>query len=320
MLSLTCETGVVRSCFFRLLLATGIFGATTLAGVEVTTEKSNVTVRELQFSFGIPATFKYGSEEEKRTLKDIAESEFSLEHLPEYERELAYEALGKSGIEVQDACAVDMHVAGSLGAFFVRHKRQEQTRFHPEHGVFEVPSDTKKETESGSWQKIAGDYTEYPYPFGDARLIPKVIPVNLSSVQVIDSDETHVTYDAKPSALLFMKMRPEERILDDDQLGIRFEVDRATRRVTSLTLYLPEGARVYRGIRITYLEFEFEFEEDEALDRNVLKRVNHAMKGRIWGLFRPNFSFTTDLSYADCNGARNEHSYLVAAIDSIRTL
>ncbi len=310
----------ISSSLIGVITVLGLLYSVTIWGAEDTVSKRKMDDLSMMFSFGEPASFEAGSDEQKRILKDIADSEFSLEHLPEYERELAYEALGKSGIEVQDACAVDMKVAGSLGAFFVRHKRQEQTRFHPEQGVFEVPSDTKKETESGSWRKITGDYTEYPYPFGDARLIPKVIPVNLSSIQVTDSDETHVTYDAKPSALLFMKMRPEERILDDDQLGVKFEVDRATRRVTHLTLYLPKGARVYRGIRITDLEFQFEFEEDKALDRNVLKRVNHAMKGRIWGLFRPNFSFTTDLSYADCNGARNDHSYLVAAIDSIRTL
>ena len=295
-------------------------GAGTYWGAEITVSERKMDDSIMMFSFGEPASFQAGTEEEKQILRDIAESEFSLEHLPEYERDLAYEALGKSGIEVQDACSIDMHVAGRLGAFFVRHKRQETTRFHPELGVFEVPSETQEESESEAWKDISGDYTEYPYPFGDARLIPKVIPVNLSSVQVVDRDETSVTYDAKPSALLFMKMRPEERILDDDQLGVRFEVDRTTRRVTRLTLYLPESARVYRGIRITNLEFEFEFADDDNLDRNVLKRVNHAMKGRIWGLFRPNFSFTTDLSYADCNGASKEHSYLLAAIDGIRAL
>ncbi|MCY4095764.1 MAG: hypothetical protein OXG05_11660 [Gammaproteobacteria bacterium] len=310
----------ISSSLIGVITVLGLLCAVTYRGAEDSVSERKMDDSSMMFSFGEPASFEAGTDEEKQILKDIAESEFSLDHLPAYERDLAYEALSKSGIEVQDACSVDMNVAGSLGAFFVRHKRQEETRFHPDQGVFEVPSDTKEEAESGSWEKIAGDYTEYPYPFGDARLIPKVIPVNLSSVQVTDSDETRVTYDAKPSALLFMKMRPEERILDDDQLRVRFEVDRATRRVTNLTLYLPKGAKVYRGIRITNLEFEFEFEEDELLDRNVLKRVNHAMKGRIWGLFRPNFSFTTDLSYADCNGARNEHSYLVASIDSIRAL
>ena len=308
------------SSLVSVITVLGLMCAVTCWGSEDTDSKRKMDDTTVIFSFGEPASFQAGTDAQKQILKDIAASEFSLEHLPEYERDLAYEALGKSGVEVQDACAVDMHVAGSLGAFFVRHKRQESTRFHPDYGVFEVPSETKEETEAEAWKRVAGDYTEYPYPFGDARLIPKVVPVNLSSVRVIDSDETSVTYDAKPSALLFMKMRPEERILDDGQLGVRFEVDRTSRRVTRLTLYLPEGARVYRGIRITNLQFEFEFEEDENLERNVLKRVNHAMKGRIWGLFRPNFSFTTDLSYANCNGARNENSYLVAAIDSIQAL
>ena len=230
------------------------------------------------------------------------------------------EALDRSGIEVQDSCRVDMDAAGSLGAFFIRRKHQENTRFHPNLGVFETPSKKREDVESTGWKEIRGDYTEYPYPFGDARLIPKVVPVNLSSISVVDRDEESVKFVAKPSALFFAKMRPEERILTSEQLRVELDVDRHSRRMTRLTLFLPEGVRVYRGIRITSLKFEYEFEDDHMVERNVLKRVNHAMRGRIGGVFRPNFTFTTDLSYNDCVGTRDEHSYLYAAIDSIRAL
>ena len=272
------------------------------------------------FSFGNPSSFRHGSDEQKQILLDIAESEFNLEHLSEDERDLAYEALGKSGVEVQSGCKIDMQVAGSLGAFFVRRKHRERTRFDPDLGVYEIPSEKSKSAESARWKSIAGDYTEYPYPFGDARLMPKVIPVNLSSISVTDRNETRVKYGAKPSALLFAKMRPEERILDNGELAIEFDVNRITRTISRLTLYLPESVRVYRGIRITSLRFEYEFEEDSMLGRNVLKRVNHAMKGRIGGIFRPNFAFTTDLIYEDCGDALNDQSYLREAIESIRAL
>lgn len=272
------------------------------------------------FSFGDPSSFQYGSDEEKQVLQDIAESEFSVEHLPEYERDLVSEALDRSGIEVQDSCRVDMDAAGSLGAFFIRRSHQENTRFDPNLGVFETPSKKSKNVESTEWKKVSGDYTEYPYPFGDARLIPKVVPVNLSSISVVDRDEESVNFVARPSALFFAKMPPEERILTSEQLRVELDVDRNSRRMTRLTLFLPDSVRVYRGIKITNLKFEYEFEDDRTVERNVLKRVNHAMKGRIGGVFRPNFSFTTDLSYNDCVGTRDEHSYLYAAIDSIRAL
>ena len=272
------------------------------------------------FNIGDPASFQYGLDEQKRTLLEIAKSEFSLDHLPEHDRNLVYEALGKSGVEVHSGCKIEMEVAGSLGAFLIRRKHRETTRFDPDLGVFEVPAEKKKNAVSAEWKKIDRDYTEYPYPLGDARLMPKVIPVNLSSVRIIDRAEARVKYDAKPSALLFLKMRPEERILNADQLAVEFDVDRTTRRISRLSLYLPESVRVYRGIRITDLKFEYIFEDDRTVGRNVLRRVNHMMKGRIGGVFRPNFAFTTDLSYDDCSGTLGDRSYLLAAIESIREL
>lgn len=311
---------VARVLLCKFLLGFVVLSIVDLVGTEVSSAKAEVEPKLMQFSYGNPSTFRHGSEDQQRVLRSIAESEFSLDHLPEYERELVSEALDKSGIEVQDACRVDMSAAGSLGAFFIRRKHHERTRFDPNLGVFETPSKKKKDTEPTVWKRINGDYTEYPYPFGDARLIPKVIPVNLSSISVVDRDETRVKFVANPSALLFAKMPSEERILSAEQLSVEIDVDRSTRRVSRLTLYLPEGVRVYRGIRITNLKFEYEFDDDRTVDRNVLKRVNHAMRGRIGGVFRPNFSFTTDLSYNDCVGARDEHSYLYAAIESIRAL
>lgn len=308
------------STLVRFIAVLGVLIPVQCWSSEVTAPSSRMENSSSMFSFGDPASFQYGSAEQKQILQGIAESEFSVEHLPEYERELVSEALDKSGIEVQDACGVDMNAAGIFGAFFIRRKHHETTRFDPNRGVFETPSKKKKDTEPTVWKRINGDYTEYPYPFGDARLIPKVIPVNLSSISVVDGDETRVKFVAKPSALLFAKMPLEERILNSEQLRVEFDVDRSTRRISRLTLYLPEGVRVYRGIKITNLKFEYEFDDDRTVERNVLKRVNHAMKGRIGGVFRPNFAFTTDLSYNDCVGVRDEHSYLYSAIDSIRSL
>ncbi len=272
------------------------------------------------FNFGDPTTFQYASTEEKQILRGIAETEFSLAHLSSYERELAEDALRSSGVEVYDACPVDMDVAGRFGALFIRKEQHEKTRFNPDLGILEVPTEESEDTGATTWKKGNGDFTEYPYPLGEARLVPKIIPVNLSSIRVVERSESSVTYVAKPSALLFEKMRPEDRILDADQLSVRFEVDPSTRRITRLTLYLDESVKVYRGIKISNLEFEYVFEDDETIGRNVLKRVHHAMKGRIAWVFRPNFVLTTELTYGDCIGAQSESSYLYSAIDGIRDL
>ena len=309
-----------QSLLIRLIAVFWVMISTPCWGSEVTKLVPQMGDSSTMFSFGDPTSFQNGSNEQKQILQDIAKSEFSVDHLGEYERDLVSEALDRSGIEVQDACRVDMNVTGRLGAFFVRYRHQENTRFDPVLGVFETPSEKDRDSASTDWKKINGDYTEYPYPFGDARLIPKVIPVNLSSIRAVDRDETRVKYMAKPSALFFAKMRPEDRILDSEQLSVEFDVDRTTRRVSVLTLFLPEAVRVYRGIKITNLRFEYEFEDDPNAERNVLKRVNHAMKGRIGGIFRPNFALTTELSYMDCSGTTEEHSYLYAAINSVSTL
>ena len=310
----------IRSCLAGIIAFIVILCASASWSSEVTGSVSKVENSSTAFNFGDPATFQYASTEEKQILRGIAETEFSLAHLSSYERELAEDALRSSGVEVYDACPVDMDVAGRFGALFVRKKLHEKTRFDPDLGILEIPSEESEDAEPPAWKRGHRDFTEYPYPLGEARLVPKIIPVNLSSVRVVERSESNVTYVAKPSALLFEKMRPEDRILNADQLSVRFDVDPSARRITRLTLDLDESVKVYRAIRISNLKFEYVFEDDETIGRNVLTRVHHAMKGRIAWVLRPNFVLTTELTYGDCIGAQTESSYLYSAIDGIRAL
>ena len=170
------------------------------------------------------------------------------------------------------------------------------------------------------WQKVSDDYTEYPYPLGEARLIPKVIPVNLSTISVAERDDAQILFKAKPSALLFEKMRPEDRLLTAEQLDVEFSVDRSTERISRLSLLLSEKAKVHWAVRITDLRFDFEFEDDPSVGRNVLKRVQHYMRGRVGWVFRPNFSLTTDLEYGSCSRTPSDSSYLYASRAHIEQL
>ena len=280
------------------------------------------TTRDINQRFNVlePATFEYATEQQKDRLKAIAEREFSLVHLPEYERELVEEALRMSGLETQSVCAVDMHVRGHLGAFLVKRAHDEKTLFEPDLGVMEMPPKNKKDAPEPQWRKVLGSYTAYPYPLGEARLIPKVIPVNLSSITVLESTDDKVKFRAAPSALLFEKMKPEEQILAAEHLGIDLTVDRKTRRVSRLSLYLVEGVNVYRGIRIADVRFDYEFAEDAHTNQHVLTSVSHFMKGRLYWLFRPIFKFTTTLTHRGCSGEPRPYSYLFEAIDSINAL
>lgn len=299
---------------FLLLVSHFSLGAENLDSTE--------TSRDINRRFNVlePATFEYATEQQKDRLKEIAEREFSLVHLPEYERELVEEALRMSGLETQSVCAIDMQVSGYLGAFLVKREHEEQTLFDPGLGVMEMPPKNKKDAQEPRWRKVLGSYTEYPYPLGEARLIPKVIPVNLSSITVLESTDHEVKFRATPSALLFEKMKPEDQILTAEHLGIDLTVNRKTRRVSRLSLYLLEGVNVYRGIRIADVRFDFELADDAHTNQNVLTSVSHFMKGRLYWLFRPSFKFTTTLRHKRCSGEPTSYSYLFEAIDSINAL
>ena len=275
----------------------------------------------MTLSFHDPATFRFGSEEQKAKLRTIADTEFSLSHLPSAEQALVEEALRFSGIEVENACVVEKKTNAKLNAVFRRLNKSEHQRFSPILGVMDLlQEDSEKDTIDPTWRKFYGSYTEYPYPLGEAQVIPKSIPINLSSVKISDRTEEYVRFKAAPSELLFIALPPKEQILAADDLEVEFDVARDSARVTRQSLRLKKPKRVYFGIKIRELNVEHEYAYDATADRNVMKRRDHSMRGRIGGLFRPNFSISTSLEYFDCDGTPREQSFLYESIDAIQKL
>ncbi len=269
------------------------------------------------FSFGQPSTFRHGSMLQKELLLQIADSEFSLAHLKQGDQDLLKEALRTSAIEVHDSCVVKVVTEGHLAAFFRKHDVRERRQFDPKLGML---VDEMRDDSVTKWEKMTGEYTEYPYPLGEEQLIPRIIPINLSTVRVLTRNSANISFTARPSALLFEKMAPEDRILNEKQMVIEFDVDPTLRRLTNLNLMLDRGVRVYFGVRISEFKVEYTFENHTGLNRNVLKRVHHRMNGRIGWVFRPKFDFTSELTYGDCLGELKDRSYLFAAIEAIRGL
>lgn len=275
----------------------------------------------MTLSFHDPTTFRFGSDEQKAQLRTIADSEFSLSHLPSAEQTLVEEALRYSGIEVENACEVEKKTSAKLNVFFRRMKQNEHQRFSPRLGVMNLlQDDGEKDAVDPAWEKIYGSYTEYPYPLGESQVIPKSIPVNLSSVKISGRAGEYVRFNAAPSELLFVVLPPKEQILAADDLEVEFEVDPDSARVTRQSLRLKKPKRVYFGIKIRELNVDHEYAYDTTADRNVMKSVNHSMRGRIGGLLRPNFSISTSLEYSDCEGTPREQSFLYESIDAIQKL
>ena len=165
------------------------------------TSNDQATNNHDRFSYGEPSTFQSGTDEQQNTLRAIAEKEFSLNHLPEKELNLVEEALRKSAIEVQHSCVIEKQGGGTYRAFFNRKDMQEHLRFSPGIGVTDLLVKDTDKPQSPEWKKIEGDYTDYPYPLSDAEGLPKVVPVNLSSIRAVDHSATHISFTAQPSAL-----------------------------------------------------------------------------------------------------------------------
>ena len=275
----------------------------------------------MTLSFHDPSTFRFGSEEQKAQLRTIADTEFNLSHLPSAEQALVEEALRFSGIEVENACVVEKKANAKINVFFRRMKQNEHQRFSPRLGVMNLlQDDGEKDAVDPAWEKIYGSYTEYPYPLGESQVIPKTIPVNLSSITISDRTEEYVRFKAAPSELLFAVLPPKEQILAADDLEVEFDVDPDSARVTRQSLRLKKPKRVYFGIKIRELNVDHEYAYDATADRNVMKSVNHSMRGRIGGLFRPNFDISTSLEYSNCDGVPREQSHLYESIDAIQKL
>ena len=67
---------------------------------------------------------------------------------------------------------------------------QEHLRFSPGIGVTGLLIKDTDKSQPPEWKKIKGDYTDYSYPLSNAEGLPKVVPVNLSSIRAVDHSES----------------------------------------------------------------------------------------------------------------------------------
>ncbi len=274
-----------------------------------------------KFSFNEPVTFQYGNDEQKATLRSIAEEEFSLEHLSQEQQDLLNEALQYSGVEVHKSCVIERSTNGKIWALLRKWSPEEYMTYHPSLGTREIPKAGKEESgEERKWKAVLGDYVEYPYPFSESMVLPKAIPVNMSTIRLVHEDDSEVSFTAKPSSLLMAKLTEEDRIVSESDLVIDFVVDKKSKRLSRQSMYLEDPVRVLRGIRIKELNVDYEFAEDPISNRNVMTRMSHTLRGNIWWVVRPHLAIDTGLNYVECLTEPTDQSYLYASMDAIRAL
>lgn len=271
------------------------------------------------FSINEPSTFHRANEQEKATLRSIAEKEFSLDHLVQEDQDLLDEALRFSGVEVHHSCVIDETTRAKFRAFLVRRALDRNARYHPTLGHKDLSESQDEEQIRNGWKKQFSDVSEYPYPFSEAQVLSKVVPIDLSSIQLQSRSDTTAQYTGLPSRLLTASVA-DDNIVEREDLKVDFTVNLETKRVTTLTLYLPKSVRVYRGISLRELSITYKFENDAISERNVLVSMDQTMKGRIWFTFRPNLTVQSKFSYVECEEEVVRQSYLYESIDAIGAL
>ena len=309
----------VPSVLTLVLFCSTLLGQTVALEVGLMTNTGSDWSVDTRFSFNEPSSFQYGNAKQKATLQTIAETEFSLEHLAQEDQVLLAEALRFSGVEVHRACVIDQNTCARFRAFLGRWAQDKIVRYHPAHGFKNLLESQNDELTFSGWKKLFTDFSDYPYPFSEAEVLPKVVPIDLSSIRLLDRSETAARFAGYPSRLLIASVA-EDNIVEREDLAVDFLVDLQSKRITSQTLYLPKSVSVYRGIRLQALSIKYKFEYDAISNRHVLNSVHQAMKGRIWFLFRPKLTVLSTLSYVDCVDEVNSQSYLYESIDAIRAL
>ena len=310
--SIRRRTALVFCC--SVLLGLTIASDTALmANTDYNRTESN------KFSFNEPSTFSYASDQQKETLRSIAEEEFSLDHLTQEDQDLLDEALRYSGVEVHPACVIDQHTCARFRAFLGRWAPDRDVRFHPAHGFKDLLKSQDSELLVSEWTMIVSDIAEYPYPFSEAQVLPKAIPLDLSSIRLRNRTNTTASFTGYPSRLLIESVA-EDNIVARKDLAVDFVIGLNSKRVTTQSLYLPKPVRVHRGVSLRELSITYKFENDEISNRNVLVSMNQTMKGRIWVLFRPKLIVESKLSYVECVEEAVSQSYLYESIDAIRAL
>lgn len=302
-----------------VVLSTAVLSLTLVSCAQSMVDSEYVQPTFKQFSFNEPSSFHWANEQQKATLRTIAEAEFSLDHLAQEDQDLLDEALRYSGVEVHHACVIDQYTRAKFRAFFSRTATDRNVRYHRTRGFKDLKKSQDEELIQSEWQRIYTDIAEYPYPFSEAQVLVKVVPIDLSSIQLQSRTGTTVHYTALPSKLLIASVA-EDNIVEREDLAIDFSVNLETKRITTQTLYIPKSVRVYRGIRLQTLSVSYEFENDPISNRNVLTSMQQTMKGRIWFLFRPKLSVVSKLKYVECLEKAASQSYLYESIDAIKAL
>lgn len=284
-------------------------------------KSSNQGPKLEKFSFNDPVTFHFGNEEQKAKLRSIAEEEFSLDHLSKEDQDLLNEALQYSGVEVHKSCVIERSTNGKIRAFLGRWNPEEHMTYHPSLGSKGIAHDEKpKDDELPDWKTVVGDYVEYPYPFSEEMVIPKAIPVNMSTIRLVSRDESEVRFTARPSSLLMAKLSEADQLVSEEDLAIEFVVDKKSKRISKQSMSLEHPVRVYRGIGIRELSVSYEFAIDPISRRHVMTNMSHTLRGNIWWVVRPSLAIDTDLNYIECLEEPTNRSYLYASMDAIRAL
>lgn len=309
----------LRHSALLVVLSTAVLSQTLVSCAQSMVDSEYVQPTVKKFSFNEPSSFHRANEQQKATLRTIAEAEFSLDQLAQEDQDLLDEALRYSGVEVHHACVIDQNTRAKFRAFFGRWAPDKYVRYHPTRGFKDLKKSQDEELIQSEWKRIYTDISEYPYPFSEAQVLAKVVPIDLSSIQLQSRSNTTAQYTGLPS-MLFTASVAEDNIVEREDLAIDFSVNLETKRITTLTLYLPKSVRVYRGIRLQKLSITYEFENDSISNRNVLASMQQTMKGRIWFLFRPKLSVVSKLKNVECLEEAASQSYLYESIDAIKAL
>lgn len=274
------------------------------------------------FSYGVPSTFHLANDVQKALLQDIADKEFTLDHLSVNDQALLSDALQYSGIELGNHCEIEKQATTFIKAFFRKYNESEHKHFDPEKGMLDLLPKAEKDQPppEPSWQPLKSDYHEYPYPISEELVIPKTVAVDLSSIQSISRTDTTASFQADPSRLLYAKLPPDEPLWDLLKMIVEFDVDLNTRRVTNQTLKIEKSTRVFFGIRVTKFELHYHFTDNEKIDRNVMNHMTQLMRGRMYLLASAQFEIEGDYSVGECTENLPTKSYLYQSIDSIKQL
>ena len=289
-------------------------------------DSTSTTHNEQTFSYLNPDTFHLADNEHRKVLKDIYENEFNLSHLSADDQKVLTEALSKSGIEVQSACVVNKETSAKVGAFFRNWNMIQVTKYHPptqEHPFSHLVEETEESDKNGpptTRRSYSQQATDYPYPLSEANAVVKLVPINLSTTKVVERTADSVTFEADPSELLFANLSEEDQLWTADDSRVVFDIDLQRKRLNWLKYELKESVKVYNFVRISDFQLNYEFVEDEALNRNVVRSVDHSMKGRLALLFRPNLKISNSFSYDSCSTPPPTESYLFRSMSAIANL